>query len=60
MNHLIGKFCTEKGKPVKYKEKPHIRAVFNVGRGTKIRTQKNGFGDRYVTITSCPCVQMGL
>ena len=24
------------------------------GRGTKIRTQKNGFGDRYVTITSCP------
>ena len=24
------------------------------GRGTKIRTQKNGFGDRYVTITSYP------
>ena len=24
------------------------------GRGTKTRTQKNGFGDRYVTITSCP------
>ena len=24
------------------------------GRGTKARTQKNGFGDRYVTITSCP------
>ncbi len=25
-----------------------------LGRGTKIRTQKNGFGDRYVTITSYP------
>lgn len=24
------------------------------GRGTKARTQKNGFGDRYVTITSYP------
>ena len=24
------------------------------GRGRKIRTLKNGFGDRYVTITSCP------
>ena len=27
------------------------------GRGTKARTQKNGFGDRYVTITSCPCMR---
>lgn len=24
------------------------------GRGRKARTLKNGFGDRYVTITSCP------
>ena len=24
------------------------------GRGRRTRTLKNGFGDRYVTITSCP------
>ena len=28
--------------------------VISFGRGTRTRTQKNGFGDRYVTITSCP------
>ena len=28
--------------------------VLSNGRGTKARTQKNGFGDRYVTITSYP------
>ena len=28
--------------------------VLSNGRGTKTRTQKNGFGDRYVTITSYP------
>ena len=47
-------------KPLKIKKEPLFRAVLYIGRGTKIRTQKNGFGDRYVTITSCPCVQMGL
>lgn len=29
------------------------------GRGRKTRTLKNGFGDRYVTITSCPYWRLG-
>ena len=32
------------------------KSRFLCGRGTKTRTQKNGFGDRYVTITSYPYV----
>ena len=33
-------------------KKAAIRRLF--GRGRRTRTLKNGFGDRYVTITSCP------
>lgn len=35
------------------KVRAESRGLF-FGRGTKARTQKNGFGDRYVTITSYP------
>ncbi len=42
--------------PTEYMQrKSHpILGGFFFGRGTRTRTQKNGFGDHYVTITSCP------
>ena len=33
---------------------PVDKRGFFDGRGRRTRTLKNGFGDRYVTITSCP------
>ena len=38
------------------KKEPARLGGFLFGRGSKTRTHKNGFGDRYVTITSCPCI----
>ena len=43
-------FISRKASSLK---KARSRVLFS-GRGRRTRTLKNGFGDRYVTITSCP------
>ncbi len=42
------------------KKEPTRTGGFLFGRGSKTRTHKNGFGDRYVTITSCPYILRSL
>ena len=39
------------------KKQPSLSRRLFSGRGRRTRTLKNGFGDRYVTITSCPCMR---
>ena len=51
-----------KNHPLRYKTKK-IKSNLKVtlhffGRGRRTRTLKNGFGDRHVTITSYPYIQL--